>query len=121
MSLYSFTLNPTGTELELTFERKVQVMRAEELDALIAQLGQLRSRMEPAIPTGQSKVTSAHPVGDFFFRRMDQGDEGAPVKGGALFLFQSPRFGWFQWPASPELCAGLAKWLETGEPEQSKA
>jgi hypothetical protein len=121
VSLYSFTLNPTGTELEVTFERKVQVMRAAELDSLIAQLGELRSRMEPAIPTEQAKVTSAHAVGDFFFRRMGEGPDTVPVKSGALFLFQSPRFGWFQWPASPELCAGLAKWLQTGKPDDAPA
>ena len=120
MSLRSITINPTGTEIELTFERKVQVMRAEELDALIAQLGEMRSRMQPAIPTDQAKVTEAHPIGDFFFRRLAEGNDNVPLKGGALFLFQSARYGWFQWPASPELCAGLAQWLQTGDPEQSK-
>ncbi|MEJ6022877.1 hypothetical protein [Ramlibacter sp. PS4R-6] len=120
-SLKSFTLNPDGRLLELTFEKKVQVLRADELDSLIAQLGQLRSRMEPAIPTSQTNVGSAHPVEHFYFRRMGQGTNAVPIASGGLFLFQSPRFGWFQFPASAELCAGMAKWLVTGNPEGAGA
>jgi hypothetical protein len=116
-SLKSFTLNPDGRLLELTFEKKVQVMRADELDSLIAQLGELRSRMQPDIPTKLTNVTAAHPVEHFYFRRMGQGAQDVPIKAGALLMFQSPRFGWFQFPASAELCAGMAKWLVTGDPE----
>lgn len=120
MSLKSFTLNPDGRLLELTFEKKVQVLRADELDSLIAQLGQLRSRMEPAIPTEQAHVTSAHPVENFYFRRLGQGTEAVPISTGALFLFQSARFGWFQLAASKELCSGLARWLVNGNPDGAK-
>lgn len=119
-SLKSFTLNPDGRLLELTFEKKVQVLRADELDSLIAQLGQLRSRMEPAVPAGTANVTSAHPVENFYFRRVGEGARTVPIGAGALFLFQSARFGWFQLPASAELCSGLARWLVNGDPEGAK-
>jgi len=116
-SLKSFTLNPDGRLLELTFEKKVQVMRADELDSLIAQLAELRSRMQPGIPDNLTNVTAAHPVEHFYFRRVGQGTHDVPIKTGAVLMFQSPRFGWFQFPASADLSAGMAKWLVTGDPE----
>ena len=65
----------------------------------------------------QAQVTTAHPVADVYFRHLGGGDKGVPVRDGALLLFQSPRFGWFQLPATPGLCAGMAKWLLTGDAE----
>jgi hypothetical protein len=120
-ALQTFVINaPDFTQIEITFEKRVVKLRAEELDALIAQLGELRSRLNPAIPNDQDNVTHAHPIEDFYFRKLGKGD-GVPVQDGALLLFLSRRFGWFQLPAEPGLCAALGKWLLTGEAEGAAA
>jgi hypothetical protein len=117
-ALQTFVINaPDFTEIEITWEKRVARLRAEELDALIAQLGELRSRLNPAIPSDQSKVTHAHPIDDFYFRHLGPEDGAVPVQHGALLLFLSKRFGWFQLPADPGLCAALGKWLLTGNAE----
>ena len=108
MTLKSATLVRDARTLDRTFESKVAILDAPALDSLIAQLGELRSRMLPGIATDQAQVQSAHPIGDFYFRKFDLGDISIPVEDGALLLFQSPRFGWFQLPAHPALCSELA-------------
>jgi hypothetical protein len=115
-ALQTFAINaPEFTSIEVTFEKRVMNLRAEELDALIAQLGELRSRLKPAIPSDQSQVSHAHPINDFYFRKLGTGEKSVPVEEGALLLFLSQRFGWFQLPAEPGLCAALGKWLLTGD------
>jgi len=117
-ALQTFVINaPDFTEIEITFEKRVVKLRAEELDALIAQLGELRSRLNPAIPNDQSKVTHAHPIDDFYFRKLGNEETSVPVQDGALLLFLSKRYGWFQLPADPGVSAALGKWLLTGDAE----
>lgn len=80
-------------------------------------LGELRSRMQPALPSDEQAVTEAHVAAQCVPRKLlVDGELRAPTEAGAVFLFQSPRFGWFQYEAGAAFCADLVQWLQSAEP-----
>lgn len=106
-------LSDDAQQLTLTFTRTPLALSAGELDVLIARLGHLREQMKPAVPVDATNVKHAHHAEHCYFRPIQiDGKLRAPVDAGATFLFQSPRYGWFQFQATPEYCKALLPWLQ---------
>ncbi len=103
------TLSEDKKTVSVTVDAKD--MTAIEMDALIASMGRLRALMSPAVPVS---IDEAHkPV--YYIDNLAgwriAPTERPPVDVGALFVARSPMYGYLQFPASPEFCAGLVHWL----------
>ena len=115
-SPFTFSRREDAQSLELTFARKVNNFTAPDLDVFIAMLGELRSRMQPPVAADAATVSEAHIAAQCDFRKLlVDGQLRSPTEAGAVFLFQSQRFGWFQFPANAQFCSDLLQWLQSAD------
>jgi hypothetical protein len=106
------TLSDNGETISLSLRDPALELKAKDLDVLIALLGHYRAQMKPAIPVDQAAAQWAQYADHVQVLHIQKDGKTMPIETGALFLFQNPRFGWFQFPATAEFCRGLIPWLQ---------
>jgi hypothetical protein len=106
------TINADATGATIRFRARTVNLSASELEEMIAWLGHLRSQLKPAVPVSCEGVETIFYADHCFAAPLQKGEAQAPTEAGAAIYFQSPLFGWFQYPAPAEFCRMLADWLQ---------
>ncbi|WP_326538492.1 hypothetical protein [Pseudorhodoferax sp.] len=98
---------------EVSLQLPTSVLSAADLERLLVDLGRLRASMTPPAHDSLLVGPGSAQYMDFLAAWGMAPDQPLPTEHGAVFMGCSSAYGWFHFPASPEFCQQLAKWLTT--------
>ena len=112
--------NAQPLQYELSADRRTVNLRpyggalgVSELEHLIAELGRVRASMLPSVRESLTEGAGSTQYMDCLTAWGMAPEQPLPTEHGALFMGCSSAYGWFHFPATPEFCRQLAKWLTT--------
>lgn len=107
---YPMTLSDDRASVTIEFPGAL-TLDVAALEELILWLGLFRSKAAPSIPKDYRQAPRFLYADEIQMVPIPPDGSRPATQTGANFLFQSPLFGWFQHPATPEFCRHLIHFL----------